>query len=286
MSREPYTPQERRVREAVRQMPHEMPDTEFLARLKSDFVEGRLAQRERFRRPPRLLWAWIAVPAAAAVVALLLARHLFVGPADWVVLDTSGTGTADWAGRGHELAALSPGARLDAVAGPVRIEDGWLEIARPGALGVRLNPGTDADLAAADGPSLAWTLHRGELQVLTGPGFAGRKMSIRTPEGRVEVVGTAFAVFRDEGVTCVCVAEGVARIGVDEADLEEVRPGLRKVMFGDGREPEILDIAPEHRAGLEEFLGRVRGVVTSGTAAATASPRERRPDVVLVSARI
>ena len=257
MSRDHVTPGEARARDAVRGLPPAVPDADFLSRLKSDFVDGRLEQRERFRRPSRARWGWIAAPlAAAAILVLVLARGVPDRPGAWVVLGTSETGNLDWAGSAHDLAALAAGSELAAGVRSVRVTDGWVEIGRPGVLGVRLNAGTDADLQSSE-----WTLRHGELQVLTGPGFAGRTLTILTPEGRTEVVGTAFAVFRDDGVTCVCVTEGVARIGMDEADLEDVTPGYRKVMFGDGRKPEILDIMPEHRAGILEFLGHVRSVV-------------------------
>jgi ferric-dicitrate binding protein FerR (iron transport regulator) len=257
---DPLTPEQEHARDAVREFPPMVPDSEFLARLKSDFVEGRLEQRERFQASSRARWAWAVVPlAAAAALALFLLRGVPERPVEWAVLGASESGTLQWGESTHELAALT-GAKLATDAGPIRVEGGWIEIGRPGTIGVRLNPGTDADLDASD-----WELRIGELQVLTGPGFEGQHLVITTPEGRTEVVGTAFAVFRDEGVTCVCVTEGVARIGVDEADLEEVTPGFRKVMFGDGRAPEILDIMPDHRVGLEKFLGHVRGTVEDGS---------------------
>jgi len=256
-------PGQQRARDAVRGLAPEEPDAEFLARLKADFVEGRLEQRERFRRSTSARWAWIAVPAAAAaLVALALLRGGPGSPTGWAVLGTSGSGALDWGGRARDLATLAADAEL-APSATVRVEAGWVEVGRPRVLAVRLNAGTDADLEAPREEALRseWELRGGEIQVLTGAEFSGRRLSIRTPQGRVEVVGTAFAVLSDGDVTCVCVTEGTARVGASAADLEDVRPGWRKVLFSDGREPQVLELVPEHRADLDEFVGRVRRVV-------------------------
>jgi len=268
MTRDPgsLTPSEEHVRDAVRSLPRAVPDPDFLARLESDFVEGRLEQRERFRERSRRRWATFAVPTAiAALLALVFVRGGREPDDAWLVLGTSGAGTLDWAGETHDLGALPADTFLaSADAGAIRVDDGWIEIGRPGVMALRLNAGSSAQLGAPLGGDVAsaeWTLSRGEMLVLTGPGFHGRHLAVLTPEGRTEVVGTAFAVYRDESLTCVCVTEGVARIGTDAADLEDVSPGLRKVMYADGRPSEILDIAPEHREGLDEFVTDVRARV-------------------------
>lgn len=256
------SPREESARQALRALPPVAPDPDFLSRLESDFVEGRLEQRERFRTTSAPRWAWLAVPvAAAALLAIVLGRGgPDISPA-WLVLGTSGTGTLEWAGETRELADLAADTELPREGGPIALDDGWIEIGRPGVVAVRLNAGSRAELSAppGDDPSRSvWNLALGELQVLTGPGFAGNELWVQTPEGRTEVVGTAFAVYRDESGTCVCVLEGVARIGMNTADLEDVAAGFRKVMFADGRPPQRLDIVPEHRAGLQEFVSDVR----------------------------
>ena len=59
-------------------------------------------------------------------------------------------------------------------------------------------------------------------------------------------------------MTCVCVLEGVARIGKHDDHMDEVTPGLRKIMFGDGRPAEIVPIEPGHEASLEQFVASTK----------------------------
>jgi hypothetical protein len=150
---------------------------------------------------------------------------------------------------------------------------------QPGAV-VVLAKGTELDLLDGDAvvyglssatatlpqPVAGWQgaktaecrLERGEIRVLTGPDFRGRRLLIETPEGVAEVSGTLLSVARDEIATCVCVHAGVARVGAHRGDLESVPAGKRRVMFADGRPPIITDIEPAHREGLIKFDARFR----------------------------
>jgi ferric-dicitrate binding protein FerR (iron transport regulator) len=83
-------------------------------------------------------------------------------------------------------------------------------------------------------------------------------MHILTPEGRTEIVGTVISVYRGEGYTCICVLEGIALVGKDEARLEEVPEGMLKIMFDDGSEAIVTDISSSHEADLQEFNERYR----------------------------
>jgi ferric-dicitrate binding protein FerR (iron transport regulator) len=108
------------------------------------------------------------------------------------------------------------------------------------------------------GIPLVSEVHHGELRIKTGPGFPGTELHILTSEGRTEIVGTVVSVYKGEDFTCVCVLEGTASIGADEARLEKIPQGMRKVMFGDGRPPLVTEIEPQHEAGLLEFEDRYR----------------------------
>jgi ferric-dicitrate binding protein FerR (iron transport regulator) len=83
---------------------------------------------------------------------------------------------------------------------------------------------------------------------------------VQTAEGNTEITGTAVSVYKGNDFTCVCVLEGTARIGKDEAHMENVAGGLSKVMFS-GDQPSIVHaIEPQHKEELLKFLDRNKGV--------------------------
>ena len=93
-----------------------------------------------------------------------------------------------------------------------------------------------------------------------GPGFPGHQLRVQTSEGYIEVTGTAVSVYKSKDFTCVCVLEGKARIGKDEARMENVAGGLSKVMFSGDRPSVVHAIEPQHKEELLEFLDRNKGV--------------------------
>jgi ferric-dicitrate binding protein FerR (iron transport regulator) len=248
--------EQERAGEAVRGLTFAAPAPHFRERLKSDFVSGRLAATEVVRRPARRVrWWWALAPAAAAVLAIaLLARGPRVPV--WTVRAASAeSAQVD----GREL-ALEPGRSLPG-GGKIRVTGGWLEMNLGDMLAMQINAGSEVELPALiehDPGTLDVHVARGEVLFLTGETFPGTTLNVETPEGRIEVTGTAFALYRDADVTCVCVLEGRARVGVGPTDLEIIVPGKRKVMFSDGRPPKILDIEPQHREGVEAFVRRAR----------------------------
>ncbi|MFH1277069.1 MAG: hypothetical protein ABIK65_01655 [Candidatus Eisenbacteria bacterium] len=263
----PMTPKERLAREAVRELTRPQADPAFRERLKRDFVAGAIPERaepvpRRSGRGP-LRWSRFAPLAAAAVVLLaILAGNR--GPAPRL-LGTSGEGTVTVDGRAiptvrwDELAAaLRPGARIELRDGAV------LDVHYPGSMVWRLEEGTIATLPGAPGRwfsrSVECALEIGEAAVRSGPDFPGTSLTIRTGEGMIVLTGTLVSVFRNYEVTCVCVQEGTASIGVDEEDLETVSAGKRKVMFRDGSPSTITEIAPPHRDHLIEFDAKYRGL--------------------------
>jgi hypothetical protein len=77
-------------------------------------------------------------------------------------------------------------------------------------------------------------------------------------------VGTVISVYRGPGYTCVCVLEGTARVGEDEAHLEDVPEGHLKVMFDDGSDPIVEEIASSHEKALNEFVENDRDLFSPG----------------------
>lgn len=256
------TPEQQRIQASLRGLGEVRADDAFRARLREQFVSGELAADSGAaaevvtlpRRRPRRAWAMAALPAIAAVLVII-----FLGGRDvvWQLEDVRGTGIMSV--NGHEVKAdersavaglIGSGARIAVPAG-VEVDVVLGKILVMGVAG-------PADFTLPDSPQeepylYQATIHEGEFRVKTGPRFPGREVLLLTTEGRVEITGTTVAVFKDTDVTCVCVLEGTALIGKDSEHLDAVSAGMRKVMFGDGREPMIIPIEPGHRDGLLEF---------------------------------
>lgn len=255
------TPEELRIQEDLRGLGEVRADAAFQAKLREQFTSGDIdtssgtaPAAEVVPMPKRSTrWAWVAVPALAAVLAFVLLSG--GGDPTWKMQDVRGTGTvtaepfviqaddreqvADFVEPGARL-ALSEGVELDIIL------DGVVVFGAVGPADFTL-PEDDAE-----GPYVV-TVHEGEFRTVTGPKFEGRELLLLTTEGRVEITGTSVAVFKNPDVTCVCVLEGTAKIGKDQDHLDTVPAGMRKVMFADGRDPMIVPIEPGHGASLKVF---------------------------------
>jgi ferric-dicitrate binding protein FerR (iron transport regulator) len=267
---EPLTPEEERVRAAVKGLPAPAPGAEFRELLRTEFTSGHFrervpgiasaaAGRSRASLPwyasPRARWAGVPLAFAALLIA---ASVLNRGP-DWTVSSATGLGVALVDGQPvpmnhvEELErVLRPGTR-------VRVPDGAsLEIMGPGQMVVQLAPGTDLTIPATSGRW--WGRHAsaevrsGELRITTGPRFHGARLAITTPAAVVEVTGTTLAVICDPEGTCVCVLEGRVRVGPRDGPMADVEQGHLRFTYNDGRDPKV--------AGMRENeaieLGRLR----------------------------
>src|SRR4029077_6921354 len=93
----------------------------------------------------------------------------------------------------------------------------------------------------------------GEIRITTGPRFAGARLAVSSPRAGAEVKGTTLAVIREPGGTCVCVYDGVVRVGEKRGPMVEVGHGHRRYVFNDGRDPEIAEIREAEVSKLGEF---------------------------------
>jgi ferric-dicitrate binding protein FerR (iron transport regulator) len=254
------TPEDERVRQALRNLERVQPASGFRERLKREFVSGTIAPRQAPVRERGLgrRWLWAALPLAA----MILLSILFVnsGPR-WILRGAGGEGTITINGRAMaarpspELSRLLvPEAHIEVAAGAS------IELLCPDILLLALTGGTDATIPRnprlLSGHTLTARVDRGELLLKTGPEFPGFRLRVFTAESLTEVSGTTVSVYKGEDFTCVCVLTGVASIGADETSLEEIPAGQRKVLFADGRPPQVTEIAAEHQQGLEEFEKR------------------------------
>ena len=256
---EPNTPAERRAQEAVRSLSRPRAAAAFRARLRNDFVQGRIgAPRMVELARPRATLRWLALAPAFLVLAIVigLANR---APA-WRAVAANGEGVVIVQGRpipaGH-LAELNqrlvPGATIE-------LAGAGLELSSPGHLRFELTSGTRMTLPNPPG---RWfgreshgTLERGEVRITTGPEFHGARLAFRTPEVQVEVVGTTLAVIREPVGTCVCVLEGTVRVGEAGGAMEPIPSGRRKFVFNDGRPIERAEMRPNEQVELARFRER------------------------------
>lgn len=250
-------PDEARARDAVRGLAPVRADAAFRERLKRDFVAGRIGERRPLVLPVpwhrRPVWRLALIPAAAA----LLVVSVWVtdrGPG-WRVMATRGEGVVlvdDVRVPRDALAGhLEPGARLAVPAGTE------LDLASPAGLVVQVTAGTELTLPATPGRwfrrQVTAAVRGGEIRVTTGSAFVGSRLRVETPEAEIEVTGTTFAVICEPVGTCVCVHDGVVKVGARGGTMEPVGHGRRRYVFNDGRAPESAEIRPAEIAKLGMF---------------------------------
>lgn len=234
------TPAQRATRDALRELPRPRADDAFRARLRHEFVSGRIGRRRGLPAAAPWFARPVFVAALSAGFVLVAAWAANLGP-DWRVVSAEGDGrvvvdgvsfaTGDVAGMG---ARLGRGARLQ-VQGAVT-----LDLVAPGVAAVALAPGADVTLSP---PPNRWWLRGMEAQLATGDAyfstgraFHGAHIDVRTPDATVRAVGTSFAVLCAPIGTCVCVMEGhvnVAGKAVVPGGGVDVPHGMRRVVSPD-----------------------------------------------------
>jgi ferric-dicitrate binding protein FerR (iron transport regulator) len=260
--RDSMHPDEERAAKHVRALPDVEANAAFRDRLRSAFVTGEInhaaaptAQPAPHRRHRWVLWMVPALIAAAAVV-LVVTR-----PAAFRVIAVNGSGNIRV---NEELLALSSRDDLVRVvhsgATLALPDSGAIDLLSENIVLMEMTPGTRATVPQPPGRwfhrAAACSLMAGEIRIKTGPRFHGSKLRVYTPEGMAEITGTMLSVQCDGGGTCVCVVEGTAHVGVNEADLQAVPPGSRKVMLRDGTR-KIIPIQEAHRDGVIDFNRRL-----------------------------
>jgi hypothetical protein len=236
------TEQQRRAREAVRGLPTPAAEAAFRSRLRAQFASGRFEGIEtETRRLPwhlRPMTRW-TLAVAATLIAVASILELNQAPA-WRVVAGHGDGIAtidDRAvplGHTHDLdRSIRAGAHLTL---PV---DADLELEAPGNARMQIVAGSDIVVPGVPG---RWFLRRGagevksgEVRITTEPCFHGATFALATPETHVLVTGTTLAVICESTGTCVCVLEGVVRVGANARAMNLVPGGMRAYVYADGR---------------------------------------------------
>jgi ferric-dicitrate binding protein FerR (iron transport regulator) len=216
---------------------------EFRTRLRGRF----LGQEERAPRPGRLRRFGIPLLAAAAIVAVTL---FFPEPVRWKARLTSPVRLAgadygvDAAGR--MAVDLEGSGTLESLEGTVRVALGDV-------LELELRPGSELTfpmLPELDGVSpVSFQLSGGEMYVAARPGWPGNPIEVRTKSANVMLSGTTVGVLVDEHGTCVCVAEGKARVSGGAMDMP-VLAGNSCYLFADPTTtPEWSEFPPDEELG-------------------------------------
>ena len=255
-------PDEETVAKWVRQLPDADADKTFRERLRVAFVNGELGgatedadATARRPRPRRLRWV---VPAVAAALALAFVTITLLNRGPQLrLIDATGSGIVRVDGQTTELESgqvLGQGVRIDIPAGET------IGLLAQGVALYEVTGGTQMTIPPTPGRwfnrAVECSVFVGELRLKTGARFAGSVLRVYTPDGIVEVTGTLLSIQCDSGGTCVCVLEGIARVGIDEDDLEPVTPGNRKIMLRDGT-VKIIPVKPMHRDGVLDFNRRL-----------------------------
>ena len=260
---EPLSPEA----EAARRRLHEMPAAEarpaFRARLREDFATGRLTEpatepAAKRRRSSPWRWAWIALPAAAALV--LLMNRFGTQETRWILWEVRGdSGHVEWNGRGFALADSNALRRAIERGGDIDISGNMeLDFFQKGFAAFQFVPGTRCSITAPPkrlgDRAVAIRLDDGEVRISTGVRFRGAVITIETAETRVELTGTTLAVIKDQTGTCVCAFVGEITMHDADGTTAVVPVGRRRVTYNDGRPPEITDLAPGESMKLGMFL--------------------------------
>jgi ferric-dicitrate binding protein FerR (iron transport regulator) len=278
MTHDDLTPDEaedaRRAAEALRAPRAAAPAPAFRARLKDAFVSGAIDQDARpiAARRPGGRAARFPLALAGAVAAVLVVASAFAfnpGPQWRVAQMQNAHGNVivnDDAIPADDIPSLNealvPGARIEWDG------DGDLELLSRGRLALGIVPGTRMTLPA---PPPRWFLRHSEARIETGtirltsgPRFHGARVTIATPEARIEMTGTTLAVIHEPMGTCVCVLEGSVHVMAGTHDMGMVPAGQRQVVFASGAPPVRAEMRPTERVALGEMRTKIAAELTKG----------------------
>jgi len=237
----PLDPDQRRAQESVRALRTPEPSLEFRAALRAQFISGHFETAPRvlelpWHRRPMTHWT-LAVAASVVLVAAVFINN--EGPR-WRVVSAHGEGIAVVDGRPVPIGHMSDlGAVFHDGAHVVMPEGSDVELEAAGSIRAEIASGSDVVVPSVPGRWFArearGEVRSGEIRLTTGAGFHGASLALVTPEAEVRVTGTTLAVICEPTGTCVCVLEGVVRVGPAGGIMEEVTGGSRGYVYADGR---------------------------------------------------
>lgn len=190
-----------RVAQVLRENPPH-PDDLARARLEKRLVQAALAPRP-VRRSPRVVVAasaGVALAAAVLLAVVLISHDADEGTAPIAQFERRGAATSLERGTLEEGSTLRTGE--DEVA-EIRVAGSW----------ARIGGASRARIVRLSHDELTLELEEGSVDVTYHPREPGReRMTLETPNARVEVVGTVFHVSARPDATEVSVSEGTVRV--------------------------------------------------------------------------
>jgi ferric-dicitrate binding protein FerR (iron transport regulator) len=219
-------------------------------------------ERER-ESPPR----GPAVSPRRAIGGLALAAGvaglIFLGglPSEsWRFVESEGSANARLDGEAARAGAPFRSGVVEA--GP----DERLDVELGETIRICLLPGSRARLPSGPGRwfgrTRALSLERGELFASSGDRELGFELAVRTREASVHLVGTTFAVRRNDLGTCICLYRGeVTVLSADGSDPIRLSPDRRVQVYSDGTAPTFHPIDAPARELLTELHAAGRALV-------------------------
>ncbi|HET9950760.1 MAG TPA: FecR family protein [Candidatus Eisenbacteria bacterium] len=269
---EPLDADARLAKEALDALPRGAgaADPVYRARLKASFASGAIessAGPESKARPDvrPLPWrgggggaGWRAMAAAAAAILLVVLTGILNQGPSWRITGMRGAGIVQLDGKPISVADASMIGKRVPAGVRVEVTDGAeLDLRADGLLALQCTAGTDLILPP---PPPRWFARRsslhvreGEIRVSTGPAFKGAKLAVTTPDAALAVTGTTFAVILEATGTCVCVLDGMVKVGPRDGPAAPVTSGKRRYVFRDGRPMEDAAMRDAEQVKLGEF---------------------------------
>jgi len=238
---------------------------EFAARLKRQFVQGAFdpdlpaspsEPYEGLRRPS---WGPIAASVLVAAAAIVLIWMRFGADSiSFEVLDPVAGAEIRIDGTTY---ALGDGVRVSrALRGSREIHtlDQPLFVRVADLMTLELGPQSQVEILELSGSAgaIRFATRTGSLSLATGPGFAGSRLSVRTPDAEIAVIGTAFAVHVLDPGTCICCTDGEVSVSSPSGNAASVRvPRNESSVFRQGEAIQSGPVMPEHVAAMARLQG-------------------------------
>jgi len=254
-------------------VPAPRPSAEFRSGVRERFLAGAAAAppvdvwpdeqtRGAHARTGRNWKPWIVLAAAAAVVAVLyLAKP---APRLWQVLPGSSATLVRVDGVALPVAeaeritlALNDARSVSAEGGNLRLcfrDQYALEIPD----GARVEFASFGNTGAVDPYALA--AQGTALRIVTGPGFHGHELHVRSADANLRVTGTAFAVDNFPEGVCVCGLEGRIALRAKSSPEWPLEAGKQCFVRAAGEPPKWGEALDAHVAPVRELEAAVRGL--------------------------
>ena len=238
---------------------------EFAAQLKRQFVEGSFGAglpasaspaHEGLRRPS---WGPIAAGMLAAAAAIvLLWMNFSTDSISFEVLDAVAGAEIRIDGAAYDLGDGPRVSRALRGSREIRTLEQPLFLRVADLMTLELGPESRFEILELSGGTQAirFATDAGSLAIATGPGFEGSRLSIKTPDGDIAVLGTALAVHVFEDSTCICCTDGEVRVSSALGEAAGARiPRDESNVFCDGKSVRSGPVMDDHVTAMERLQG-------------------------------